>query len=426
MAEHDQSHNRAADLRRQAEEQLGQRPAGASSGTGEAERLLHELQVHQIELEMQNEELRRAQVELEASRARYFDLYNLAPVGYLTLSEQGLILEVNLTAATLLGVDKRDLVKKPLTRFIAKEDQNIYYRQRERLFAASAPQAFELRMVRKSGEVFWVRIEGRLTPGSDGAAACQAVLSDISARKQEEDLRQQELLRARLLEQVIRAQEDERTRVARELHDETGQLLSALIMRLGAIPHAFPESGHEAGVILSDTEKLAADALRGVRRMISDLRPPVLDDLGLAPALRVLGDDLHERAGVIVNLDVANMRGRLPAQIETVLFRIVQEALHNVRDHAHARCVTIRLAVDGQQVALQVSDDGVGITGMTQFATNGDAVSFDRCNLEHGRFGLVGMRERAALMGGTFQMHSAPGQGTKVQVELPLPAGAAR
>jgi PAS domain-containing protein len=98
---------------------------------GEARRLLHELRMHQIELEMQNEELRRTQEALEASRARYFDLYDMAPVGYFTLSEQGLILEANLTAATLLGVPRGALVKQPLTRSIVSEDQDIYYLHRK-------------------------------------------------------------------------------------------------------------------------------------------------------------------------------------------------------------------------------------------------------------------------------------------------------
>ncbi|MBU1184311.1 MAG: PAS domain-containing protein [Proteobacteria bacterium] len=112
--------------------------------------LLHELRVHQIELEMQNKELCRTQGELEASRARYFDLYDLAPVGYVTLSEKGLILEANLTAAGLLGVARGALVKQPLTRFILPEDQGIYYRHREQLFETGAPQVCEMRLAKKT------------------------------------------------------------------------------------------------------------------------------------------------------------------------------------------------------------------------------------------------------------------------------------
>ena len=147
----------AADLRRRAEEKAHTDEAQAQKPLSpkEAGRLLHELQVHQIELEMQNEELRRAQGELEAARARYFDLFDLAPVGYFTLSEQGLILEANLTAAGLLGVERRDLVKKPLTRFILPEDQDIYYRHRKQLFETGTPQVYDLRVLRADADPFW-------------------------------------------------------------------------------------------------------------------------------------------------------------------------------------------------------------------------------------------------------------------------------
>ena len=137
-------------LRQRAEERPRRRGPGAGNLLSPKEpALLHELQVHQIELEMQNEELRRAQEELEASRARYFDLYDLAPVGYFTLSEQGLILEANLTAARLLGVERSALVKQPLSRFILPEDQDIYYRHRKQLFETGAPQVWELRLLRQ-------------------------------------------------------------------------------------------------------------------------------------------------------------------------------------------------------------------------------------------------------------------------------------
>ena len=129
----------AAELRWRAEEiareKAAQPPENLEAlSPEETRRTLHELRVHQIELEMQNEELRRAQAELDAARARYFDLYDLAPVGYCTVSEKGLILEANLTAATLLGVARGALVKQPFSRFILKEDQDIYYLHRKQLF----------------------------------------------------------------------------------------------------------------------------------------------------------------------------------------------------------------------------------------------------------------------------------------------------
>ena len=179
----------AADLRRRAEEKARADDVQTQKtlSAKEAGRLLHELQVHQIELEMQNEELRRAQGELEAARARYFDLFDLAPVGYFTLSEQGLILEANLTGAGLLGVERRDLVKKPLTRFILPEDQDIYYRHRKQLFETGAPQVYDLRVLRADADPFWARLETTEAQDADGSPLCRAVMSDITAGKQAEE-----------------------------------------------------------------------------------------------------------------------------------------------------------------------------------------------------------------------------------------------
>ena len=136
---------------------------------------------------MQNEELHRTQVELESSRERYFDLYDLAPVGYVTISENGLILEANLTAATLLGVARSALVKRPLPRFIISEDEDIYYRHRILLFETGAPQVCELRMLRVHAAPFWARLEATTARDADGTPVCRVVISDISAHKRAEE-----------------------------------------------------------------------------------------------------------------------------------------------------------------------------------------------------------------------------------------------
>jgi two-component system cell cycle sensor histidine kinase/response regulator CckA len=151
-------------------------------------RVLHELRVHQIELEMQNEELRRAQEELEASRAKYFDLFDLAPAGYFTVGEKGLILEANLTAANLLGVERQRFAGQLLTRFITAGDEDIYYLGRKRLIETGAPQACELRMRRQDGSRVWARLDMRIAQdGGDGAPVCRISLHDITGRKHDED-----------------------------------------------------------------------------------------------------------------------------------------------------------------------------------------------------------------------------------------------
>jgi PAS domain S-box len=173
----------------------------------EALRLIHELRVHQIELKMQNDELCRAQAELSATRERYFDLYNLAPVGYFIVSHEGRILEANLTGVILLGVPRAALVKQPITRFIFKEDQDVYYLHRRQLLATGKAHECELRMVKTDGTAFWVRLTATTQDpstgsgqGTGGAPVNRVVLSDISEKKQlEQD-------KAKLDAQLQRAQ----------------------------------------------------------------------------------------------------------------------------------------------------------------------------------------------------------------------------
>jgi PAS domain S-box-containing protein len=201
MTDKDDRTEQAAELRERAEEvarvKTGAPPENLKAlSQEETWRTFHELQVHQIELEMQNEELRRAQAELEAARERYFDLYDLAPVSYCTISEQGLILESNLTAATLLGMARSALVKAPVSRFILKEDKDIFYLHRKQLFEAGEPQAFELRMMKKDGTTFWAHLAATAAQDGDGAPVCRVIISDITERKLQEDERE---LTARLI-----------------------------------------------------------------------------------------------------------------------------------------------------------------------------------------------------------------------------------
>ena len=184
----------AAGLRKRAEEKAAQSPKETEPLSPAATRLaFHELHVHQIELEMQNEELRRAQVELDAARARYFDLYDLAPMGYVTVSAQGLILESNLTLATLLGVARGTLVRQPFSRFFPKEDADVYYLLHKQLLATGEPQSCELRLVKSDGSPFWAHLAATAAEDHDGARVCRIALSDITERKQTDACRDMSL-----------------------------------------------------------------------------------------------------------------------------------------------------------------------------------------------------------------------------------------
>ena len=153
----------------------------------EVQRMLHELRVHQIELEMQNEELRRTQVELADSKASYVDLYDFAPVGYFTVSERGVILKANLTAAGLLGIPRSALVRAQFSRFIVPEDEGVYYLHRNQFFATGGPHLCELRFVRKDSSLFWALLEATAAQDADGMPVSHVVMSDITERKQKEE-----------------------------------------------------------------------------------------------------------------------------------------------------------------------------------------------------------------------------------------------
>jgi PAS domain S-box-containing protein len=185
MSQQDEIRGDPAGLRKRAEAMTGadEPQSRESLSPEEARRTLQELRVHQIELQMQNEELRRAQVVLDAARARYFDLYDLAPVGYVTVSENGLILEANLTAARLLGVGRDALVKRRLTSFILREDEDIYYLQRKRLLETGLQQVSEVRMVRPDGAQFWARLEAVKAESAEDAQVLRVVISDITKGK---------------------------------------------------------------------------------------------------------------------------------------------------------------------------------------------------------------------------------------------------
>jgi two-component system, NarL family, sensor histidine kinase DevS len=198
---------------------------------------------------------------------------------------------------------------------------------------------------------------------------------------------------------LLEGQELERKRLARELHDETGQALASILLGLKALEK---QVGEEP---LAEIRKLVASALGDVRRLTVELRPPALDDFGLEAALERLTTVIGERSGVEVHLNVAAARRPLSAEQGTALYRIVQEGLTNIVKHSGARSVSVVIAQTEGLVRAVIEDDGAG---------------FELASVRHDALGLVGMRERVHLMGGRFEVESAPGQGTTLVAELPL------
>jgi two-component system sensor histidine kinase UhpB len=213
-----------------------------------------------------------------------------------------------------------------------------------------------------------------------------------------------------LSERAINAQEDERRAIAQSLHDDTGQALSMLIIHLDRIDERIQPDQKELKKKVADARELASNSLTELRRILSGLRPAILDDLGLVPAIRWYARTTLEGVGVNVVVKAPSIPLSLSPAIKTTLFRIVQEAVNNVVRHADARSVTIVLGLNRGIVQLRVEDDGRGF----------DPGNASRDAVELQRLGLLGIRERAELLGGEVQIESAPEKGTRLQVSIPV------
>ncbi len=240
------------------------------------------------------------------------------------------------------------------------------------------------------------------------SSAFNAMTADLARSRTE--LERKEEMRARLLEQVITAQEDERKRIARELHDETSQALTSLMVGLKVL-EVRPEL---AGMreTLADLRALTGKTLDAVHDLALQLRPSVLDDLGLVPAVDRLVADFQRTHGIQAAFETNCRLGpRLPAAVETALYRITQEALTNVARHAGAHTVSLLVEARDGSVSLIVEDDGRGF----------DVAHYMSEGRDERSLGVFGMRERATLLGGALTIESTPGSGTTVFVEVPLP-----
>jgi two-component system cell cycle sensor histidine kinase/response regulator CckA len=399
-------------------------------------KMLHELRVHQIELEMQNEELRRVQEELEASRARYFDLYDLAPVGYLSVSERGLIVEANLTFATMLGRSRSALLEQPLTRFVRPGDEDIYWVHRKPLFETGAPQVCELRMVLTDGSQFWARLEETVTREADGATVCRIALSDVTEHKRLENEG------AKLQEQVNQAQKMETVgRLAGGVAHDLNNLLTPilgygeLLLSDFSPGDARRESAEEIVHAAERARDLVRQLLTFSRKQIGDfklvdlnetvegfktlLRRAIRTDIAIestsGPASCILGDT-GQLEQAIMNLAV-NAQDAMPGggvlRIDTSVIEV---------DQAYAAtCDGLPL---GRYALLTIGDTGQGMDAETQthlfepfFTTK-----------EKGRgtgLGLATVYGIVKQHGGRISVYSETGEGTTFKIYLPAVEGRA-
>jgi len=225
-----------------------------------------------------------------------------------------------------------------------------------------------------------------------------------------QDAQEREKLLGDLLHQAVGAQEAERQRIARELHDATGQSLTAIALGLRGTESMLEREPSTAVEHIQTLKSFTTDALGELRQLISDLRPSQLDDLGLVAALQWYIQEFEKRYAIQTDFLVEGNRVRLPAEYDTVLFRITQEALINVAKHARASHVVVKLEIQPAQIDLSIRDDGRGFD--PELLVRGDS--------SQRGWGLLGIQERASLLGGQYQIDSEPGRGTHVHVQVPL------
>jgi PAS domain S-box-containing protein len=437
-------------LRKQKKNQKSK--AGNPQSTMDTQRLLHELQVHQVELEMQNSELQESRDRMEGLVEKYTDLYDFAPVGYLSLDEQGKILEVNLSGATLLGVERSPLINQRLPSFVTPASRPIFLAFLKRIFAGVGKQACEATLLRVNGSPFWADFHGSSAISVNGPPKwCRVVVSDISVLKRaeeaqrrvdaieasnmelrqeiaqrkmmEESLRKSEQHQTQMLDhsrlmqeqlrnlsrQVLNAQEEERKRISLELHDVIAQTLTGINMRLATLQKDAGRNPKSFDRNITRTQQLVEKSVNLVHEFARELRPAVLDDLGLIPALHSFMKNFAAQTGIHVKLTAFAEVEQLETSRRTVFFRVAQEALTNVARHAKASRAEVSIQKLPDGICMKIKDDGKSFSvERAMHASTGN------------RLGLLGMRERLEMVGGRFDVQSAPGKGTTIIAQLPL------
>jgi PAS domain S-box-containing protein len=342
--------------------------------------------------------------ELRISEEKYRELFENAHDAIWVHDLQGNITLANRACEELSGYPVAELIGKNVSMFLMPEALALAREIKERLLRGEAiEQRYEQRLKRKDG--YEASLQLATSPVFSGGelVAFQHIARDITEEK-----RMQENLRF-YLKQATKSQEEERKRIARELHDETIQELVVLSRQVDDL--AF------SGLVLSEQNisrhiglrQQINNVIQGVRRLSQDLRPAALDRLGLLAALEWLTSNVAEYSGIPIGLNVSGQEHRLSEEAELLLFRITQEALRNVWRHSEATRASVMVAFDQGKTIIAISDNGKG------FAFSGSVDDLFR----DGKLGLAGMHERARLLGGTVKVQSEPGKGTEVTVEIP-------
>jgi PAS domain S-box-containing protein len=512
--------------------------------------LFHKLQIQRIELEMQNEKLQKSKSQLKADKQKYANLYNYAPVIYLTLSDKGKIINANLTACKKLHTSKQNLTKKSLYPLIKKEDRDRLSFHLKQVFKSDELESCELRVINNFNKVaeneeiissnyFWALLKSKRFKNEKGNQLCRTVINDITEmkniekglkiseqekslilnntneiisvhdteqnivwanenflkklgltlnqvkdkkcylawgldsfckncptrkaistgkpqraeispdnqedwpthqgsflvsaaplknkddkvigavemvidisrrKKAEKKLEQYKNRLKKLNYKLINTTELEREKISRELHDELGQELSSLSINLNLIRTQLPENiEDEINKRIDDSLNLIDDLLEQIHEISLELRPMMLDDLGLIPTIENFIETFESRNNIETKFTAASFNQELDSTLKTNIYRIIQEALNNVAKHSRADQVRINISENREDISLIIEDNGIGFSPET----------YESYDPETESLGLLGIKERAEFLDGKFDIHSEEGQGTRLIITIP-------
>jgi PAS domain S-box-containing protein len=401
----------------------------------------------------ENAQLRGARDEIERVLARYTDLYDFAPAGYFSVDERGLILEVNLTGAVMLGTARSGLVHRRLERFVGPASRPVFQAFLRRVFERPETQTCEVSLRCQDGTAIWANFQAASAASlRDSHRWCRVTVSDVTAVKRghealirvaalaaknrelsheisrrhkvEKALKESERHQRRLLDEsrrmqeqlrqlsrgILEAQEEERKRIGRELHDDVAQSAVGISIQMELLSRAATERPALRRKRIAQTRRLIEKLMEVIDRFSRELRPTVLDDLGLIPALKSFTKEFSRRTGIDVRFASTAATKRLNNTQRTVLYRVAQEALTNVVKHAHATRVDVTIEEVRGIVCMEVADDGKAFRDDLAKSGKGHPPGL----------GILGMRERVEMVGGSFAIESAAGKGTRVRVRIPI------
>jgi two-component system sensor histidine kinase DegS len=343
---------------------------------------------------------------MDESEQKYRHLFENASDAIWVQDVNGFFLDGNWAWQKLTGYSVEDVKGMHLAKFLSGESLALAREVRNKLVKGEEfDQPYEQQFYIKDGSIKTVKMSTNAVMSGGKITGFEHVARDVTQEK-----KTQENVRA-YLQQITRAQEEERKRISRDLHDDVSPDLIILIQKLDKLASAQRLKLETIKDNLEDIRGQAVKALEGLRATAQGLRPRIIDDLGLVAALEWIAEELERDQHIRSRVETRGMERRLPPETQILLFRIAQEALNNIRKHARADNVTIGVEGGEENIRMTVTDDGQGF----------EAPEKIEGMVSEGRLGLMGMHERTRLLNGTLQIKSAPGEGTVITVTLPRP-----